>query len=63
MGKTTGRGKDDQTHKPNRTIKDVLGLPLTADFRERRWDEQNIGGIAHSGAIRWGTVSDRRSDP
>jgi hypothetical protein len=35
MGKTTGRGKDDQTHKPNRTIKDVLGLPLTPDFRER----------------------------
>jgi hypothetical protein len=35
MGKTTGRGKDDQTRKPNRTIKDVLGLPLTPDFRER----------------------------
>jgi hypothetical protein len=35
MGKTTGRGKDDLTHKPNRTVKDVLGLPLVADFRER----------------------------
>jgi hypothetical protein len=35
MGKTTGRGKDDQTGKPNRSLKDVLGLPLTPDFRER----------------------------
>lgn len=35
MGQTTGRGKDDQTHRPNRTLKDVLGLPLTPDFRER----------------------------
>jgi hypothetical protein len=35
MGKTTGRGKNDQTNKPNRTLKDVLGLPLSADWRER----------------------------
>jgi Domain of unknown function (DUF4338) len=35
MGRTTGRGKDDQTHRPNRTLKDVLGLALTEDFRER----------------------------
>jgi hypothetical protein len=35
MGRTTGRGKDDQTKKPNRTIKDVLGLPLVENFRER----------------------------
>jgi Domain of unknown function (DUF4338) len=35
LGQTTGRGKDDQTHRPNRTIKDVLGLPLREDFRER----------------------------
>jgi hypothetical protein len=35
MGQTTGRGKNDQTHKPNRTLKDVLGLPLTPDFRAR----------------------------
>lgn len=35
LGRTTGRGKDDLTHRPNRTIKDVLGLPLVADFRER----------------------------
>jgi hypothetical protein len=34
MGHTTGRGKDDQTNKPNRPIKEVLGLPLTPRFRE-----------------------------
>lgn len=35
LGKTTGRGKDDQTHKPNRSIKDVYGYPLTRDFKAR----------------------------
>jgi hypothetical protein len=35
LGRTQGRGKDDLTHKPNRTLKDVLGLPLAQDFRER----------------------------
>jgi hypothetical protein len=35
LGRTTGRGKDDLTHRPNRTLKDVLGLPLMADFRAR----------------------------
>ncbi|MBV8906326.1 MAG: DUF4338 domain-containing protein [Acidobacteriia bacterium] len=34
MGHTTGRGKDDQTNRPNRPIKEVLGLPLTPRFRE-----------------------------
>jgi hypothetical protein len=34
MGVTTGRGKDDQTHQPNRPIKEVFGLPLTRHFRE-----------------------------
>jgi hypothetical protein len=34
LGKTTGRGKDDQTKRPNRSIKDVLGYPLTRRFRE-----------------------------
>ena len=33
LGRTTGRGKADQTRRPNRPIKDVLGLPLTRDFR------------------------------
>lgn len=35
LGVTTGRGKDDQTNRPNRPIKEVLGYPLTKDFRER----------------------------
>jgi hypothetical protein len=34
LGKTTGRGKDDQTMKANRPLKEVLGLPLTKRFRE-----------------------------
>ena len=33
LGLTTGRGKDDRTHRPNRACKQVLGLPLHADFR------------------------------
>ena len=33
LGRTTRRGKDDQTHKPNRPIKDVLGYPLCRRFR------------------------------
>lgn len=35
LGKTTGRGKDDKTHKPNRSIKDVWGFCLDAKFREK----------------------------
>lgn len=34
LGRTTGRGKDDQTGRPNRSIKEVLGLPLHRRFRE-----------------------------
>ena len=34
LGETTGRGKDDQTHRPNRSIKQVLGYPLTPRFRQ-----------------------------
>jgi len=34
MGLTTGRGKDDQTNRPNRSIKEVLGYPLTRRFRQ-----------------------------
>lgn len=34
LGQTTGRGKDDHTHRQNRSIKQVLGLPLTRKFRE-----------------------------
>jgi len=34
LGRTTGRGKDDQTGRPNRSLKDVLGYPLDRRFRE-----------------------------
>jgi hypothetical protein len=35
LGQTTGRGKNDLTHKANRTIKEILGYPLCRDFRQR----------------------------
>jgi hypothetical protein len=35
LGDTTGRGKDDQTKKPNRSIKAVWGYPLGKQFRVR----------------------------
>jgi len=34
LGRTTGRGKNDQTGKPNRPIKEMLGYPLRRDFRQ-----------------------------
>ena len=35
LGRTTGRGKNDLTHKANRPIKEILGYPLCGDFRQR----------------------------
>jgi|UniRef100_A0A7C4RP56 hypothetical protein len=35
LGLTTGRGKDAPTRKPNRSLKQILGYPLTQDFRQR----------------------------
>jgi hypothetical protein len=35
LGRTTGRGKDDQTHRANRSLKEVWGYPLHRDFRRR----------------------------
>jgi len=35
LGLTTGRGKDDQTNVPNRSLKLLFGYPLVRDFRER----------------------------
>jgi len=35
LGRTTGRGKDDQTNRPNRPLKEILGYPLIRRFRER----------------------------
>jgi hypothetical protein len=34
MGRTTGRGKASNSHTPNRSIKEILGLALTRHFRE-----------------------------
>ena len=34
LGRTTGRGKADQTGRPNRSIKEILGYPLTPRFRQ-----------------------------
>jgi hypothetical protein len=35
LGLTTGRGKDDQTNRPNRSLKQLWVYPLRADFRRR----------------------------
>jgi len=34
IGQTTGRGKNDLTHKPNRPLKDIWTYPLTRSFRQ-----------------------------
>ena len=34
LGRTTGRGKQSNSDVPNRSIKEVLGYPLTPKFRE-----------------------------
>ena len=34
LGRTTGRGNNDHTNRPNRSIKEVLGYPLTPRFRQ-----------------------------
>ena len=36
LGRTTGRGKDDHTNRPNRSIKEVLGFPV-----HRRWRDDH----------------------
>jgi hypothetical protein len=34
LGRTTGRGKQSNSYVPNRSIKEILGYPLTKRFRE-----------------------------
>ncbi len=40
VGQTTGRGIKDKAHKVTLSIKDVLGYPLTKDFRKRLCGDQ-----------------------
>ncbi len=35
LGRTTGRGHNARTMRPTRPVKEVLGYPLTPDFRQR----------------------------
>jgi len=50
LGKTTGRGKNDHTYKPNRSIKAVWGYPLCRDFRVRLCEpEDERRGSYHIG--------------
>ena len=35
LGQTTGRGKKDKKHVVSLSLKDVLGYPLSKDFREK----------------------------
>jgi hypothetical protein len=34
LGRTTGRGKQSNSYTPNRSIKEILGYPLTPKFRD-----------------------------
>jgi hypothetical protein len=42
LGETTGRGKDDQTNKQNRSLKAIFGYPLEKDFRARLCSRQGV---------------------
>ena len=44
VGRTTGRGKDDQTGRPNRPCKDVLVYPLSRHFRARLCGGEGLDG-------------------
>ena len=39
LGLTTGRGKDDLTHQPNRSLKELWVQPLGRNFRQRLCQE------------------------
>jgi hypothetical protein len=47
LGRTTGRGKDAPTMRPNRPIKQVLGYPLHRNFRRLLAQSQQVP--AHGG--------------
>jgi hypothetical protein len=37
LGRTTGRGKDDQTNRSHLPLKELWGYPLVPDFRPQLW--------------------------
>ena len=41
LGLTTGRGKDDQTNRPNRSLKQLWVYPLQPNFRRQ------LGALGH----------------
>lgn len=41
LGTTTGRGKNDKTHKPNRSVKAVWGYPLSKNFLQMLQQDTN----------------------
>ena len=42
LGMTTGRGKNDQTMKPNRPLKQVYGYPLHRGFRRKLYGDLTV---------------------
>ena len=40
LGKTTGRGKQSNSYVPNRSIKEVLGYPLTQALSRIAWSSR-----------------------
>ena len=57
LGQTTGRGKADQTHRPNRPIKDVWGYPLHRQFRQRLSEEPFLSRRRHD------AIGQKRTEP
>ena len=53
LGRTTGRGKNDQTGRPNRSIKEILGYPLTprGSCPGHRWSSGGAAEETHDGCF------------
>jgi len=47
LGRTTGRGKNAPTQRPTRSVKLILGYPLTPHFRQRLAETDAAAGPAH----------------
>jgi hypothetical protein len=50
LGQTTGRGIKDKQHRVTRSIKDVLGYPLSGDFRARLGAVPALSACVHAQA-------------